>query len=165
MKSVKVAWVFLAVLVVVFPLALRAQTQPAAPAADVIPETEIRALIDKYIDRYKAMDLDAFMAVFSKGAVENRMLPYADIKAFYKKTFDMTNQFLYHLDVKGIQSYTNSAFVSGRYEIIQTLKEGNEMVIHNGNIQWDLVKEEGSLKIRRINFGRDIKEKKFWKNL
>jgi ketosteroid isomerase-like protein len=165
MKIVKWVEILGVVFMLAFPFALQAQTQPAMPAAEVIPEAEIRAFIERYVDCYKALDINAYMALFSKEAVENRMLAYADIEALYERTFKMTNQFVYHLYVQAIQPYTKSAFVCGRYEIIQTLKADNEMRAYRGNIQWDLVREDGSLKIRRINFGRDIEEKKFWKNL
>lgn len=161
MKGKKVVCMLVGLLLLAIPKAPVAETQPA----DVIPEAEIRQFIDTYVDRYKAMDINAFMELFSKEAVENRMLPYDDIEAYYERMFARTNQFLYHLDIQAIQSYTRSALVSGRYEIIQTCKEDNEMEVYTGNIQWNLVREDGSLKIRRINFGRDIKEKKFWKNL
>jgi hypothetical protein len=157
MRFGKTAWICLSVLMLVIPIAVKAQT-PAqtpvpAPAAEVIPEAEIRQAIDQYIDRFKAMDLDLFMEVFSKQAVENRMLPYADMREAYGRTFKNSNQILYFLNILGIQSYTNSAFVNGYYEIIQTTKPDNEFKIYKGNIQWELVREEGGLKILRLNHG------------
>ncbi len=73
-------------MMLVIPITVKAQTptqtpaQAQVPAAEVIPEAEIRQAIDQYIDRFKAMDLDLFMEVFSKQAVDNRMLPYADMR-------------------------------------------------------------------------------------
>jgi hypothetical protein len=121
---------------------------------DAIREEEVRQFIDKYIDRYKAMDLALFMELFSRKGVENRMLPYADIRATHQKTFAESNQFLCHVTIYSIQPRAQSAFVTGRYKMIQTLKKGNKMKIFQGNIQWDLVREDGSLKIREINYGR-----------
>jgi hypothetical protein len=154
MRFGKTAWTCLLVLMLVIPVAAGAQTQAAATAPEVIPESEIRQVIDQYIDRFKAMDLDLFMDVFSKGAIENRMLPYADMREKYGLTFKNTNQILYFLNILGIQSYTNSAFVSGYYEIIQTTKPDNEFKVYKGNIQWEIVREEGGLKILRLNHGR-----------
>ncbi len=169
MRFGKTAWVLLMVLILGIPVAVGAQTpaQSPAPAAapEVIPEAEIRQVLDQYIDRFKAMDLDLFMDVFSKQAIENRMLPYADMREEYDRMFKNTNQVLYHLNVWAIQSYTNSASVSGRYEIIQTTKPKNEMKIFKGNIQMELVREEGALKILRLNYGNPIEEEKFWKFL
>ncbi len=152
MRFGKTAWTCLLVLILVIPIAVRAQTP--APAAEVIPETEIRQAIDQYVDRFKAMDLDLFMEVFSKQAIENREFPYADMREAYDRTFKDTNQILYYLNILGIQSYTNSAFVNGYYEIIQTTKPDDKFKVYKGNIQWELVREEGGLKILRLNHGR-----------
>ena len=169
MRFGKTAWTCLLVLMLVIPVTVRAQTpaqSPApAPAAEVIPEAEIRQAIDKYIDRFKAMDLDLFMEAFSEQAVENRELPYADIREAYGRMFKNTNQFLYYLNILGIQSFTNSAFVSGYCEIIQTTKPKNEMKVYKGNVQWELVREDGVLRILRLNHGKLLVEEKFWKNL
>ena len=160
MRFGKTAWTCLLVLMLTIPVTVGAQTPAQAPAqaqvpmAGVIPEAEIRQTIDQYVDRFKAMDIDRFMEVFSKRAVENRMFPYADMREAYDRTFKNTNQFLYFLNILGVQSYTNSAFVNGYYEIIQTTKPDNEFKVHKGNIQWELVREEGSLKILRLNHGR-----------
>ena len=165
MRFGKTAWTCLLALMLVIPLTVRAQTQALAPAAEVIPEAEIRQAIERYVDRFKSMDLDLFMEMFSKRAVENRELPYADIREAYDGTFKNTNQFLYYLNILGIQSYTNSAFVNGYYEIIQTTKPDNKMKVYKGNIQWELVREEGALKILRLNHGKRSEEEKFWKFL
>jgi hypothetical protein len=85
--------------------------------------------------------------------VENRMIPYADIREAYRMTVDGSRSIVYNLKIYSIQTYTESAYVRGRYEIIQTLKRGRTRVLR-GDIQWDLVREDGSLKIREVNYGR-----------
>ena len=165
MRYEKTAWTCLLVLMLVIPVTVSAQTPAPATAPEVIPEAEIRQAIDQYMDRFKAMDLDLFMDIFSKRAVENREIPYADIREAYGRMFKNTNQFLYYLNILGIQSFTNSAFVSGYCEIIQTTKPKNEMKVYKGNIQWELVWEEGGLKILRLNHGKLLVEEKFWKFL
>lgn len=156
MRFGKIVLALLAVSFLMGPVVLRAQTPSAPAVAPVIPEAEVQEFINKYIDRFKAMDHEAFMSLFSKEAVENRMLPYADIYNLYSKTFRMTNQFIYQLKIDSIQTYTKSAFVSGHYQIIQTLKENNEMKQFKGNIQWELIREDGSLKIVRLNYGNEM---------
>ena len=156
MRFGKKTWICLWVLMVVIPLAAQAQTPAPAPVAEVIPEAEIRQVIDQYVDRFKAMDLDRFMEVFSKRAIQNRMYPYADMREGYDRMFKNTNQFLYFLNILGIQSYTNSAFVNGYFEIIRTTKPDNEFKVYKGNIQWELVREEGGLKILRLNHGTEM---------
>ena len=161
MRQKKIVVIVLMVAISMFPAVLKAQTA-SAPAAPTIPEAEVRDVVNKYIDRFKAMDIDLFMELFSKEAVENRMVPYSDIRKSYERTFGMTNQFLYYLNFLVVQTYTKSAFVSGRYRISQTLAGGDEVKMFKGNIQWELVREGDALKILRINFGRDLEPSQSW---
>jgi len=165
MKFGKAAWTCLLALMLVIPVTVRAQTPAPATMAEVIPEAEIRQAIDKYVDRFKAMDLDLFMESYSKQAVENREFPYSDIREAYDRIFKDTNQFLFYLNILGIKSFTNSAFVSGYCEITQTTKPKNEMKLYKGNVQWELVREDGVLRILRLNHGKLLVQEKFWKNL
>ena len=103
MRQKKIVVIVLMVAISMFPAVLKAQTA-SAPAAPTIPEAEVRDVVNKYIDRFKAMDIDLFMELFSKEAVENRMVPYSDIRKSYEKTFAMTNQFLYYLNFLVIQT-------------------------------------------------------------
>ena len=75
------------------------------------------------------MDIDLFMELFSRKGVENRMLPYADIRTTYHEVFAESNQFLYYLTIYSIQTHARSAFVTGRYTLVQTLRRGNKMRI------------------------------------
>jgi len=141
---------FIVLLILVFPLSVKAQI-PQAVAVE-----EVKKFLDEYVNRYMAMDLNGFMALFSKDAVENRMLPYADIQKIYQKHFDQSKSLQYNLKILTIQTYARSAFASGRYEVIQNPKRGRTKV-YQGNIQFELVRENGSLKIRELNYGRDQK--------
>ena len=159
MRLAKIAVMVLMVSVFQFPFAVRAQTAPSTATAPVIPEAEVRQFIEQYIDRFKGMDLDALMALFSKEAVENRKWGYSDMREAYRKTFDTTKEFSYNLKIQTIQTYTRSALVTGRYEIIQTLKEvkdGSITKIYRGNIQWDLIRDDGILKVLRVNYGTGL---------
>jgi hypothetical protein len=156
MKWGRIAAVLLAFCFLLSPVMVMAQTVASAPLMPVIPEADVQDLINKYIDRFKAMDHEAFMSLFSKDAVENRMLPYNDMAGMYWKMFNATNQFLYYVTVDTIQTYTKSAFASGNYQIIQTLKEKGETRIYKGKIQWEFVPEGGSLKIIRLNYGNEM---------
>lgn len=156
MKWERVAAVLLAFCFVLSPVMVGAQTVASAPLMPVIPEADVQDLINKYIDRFKAMDHASFMALFSKEAVENRMLPYNDMADAYRKLFSETSQFLYHVKIDTIQTYTKSAFASGQYQIIQTLNESKETRIYKGGIQWEVVAEDGSLKILRLNYGNEM---------
>ena len=153
MKWVRVPAMLLAFGLVLSPVMVNAQTVASAPLMPVIMELEVRDLINKYVDRFKAMDHAGFMALFSKDAVENRMLPYNDMADSYAKMFGVTNQFIYQLKIDTVETYTKSARASGQYQIIQTLKKDNEMRVYEGKIQWEIVPEDGHLKIIRLNYG------------
>jgi hypothetical protein len=114
---------------------------------------EARQFIHEYTARFMKLDLDPFMELFSKKAVENRMLPYADIREAYRKTIEGSHSIAYNLDIDSIQTYARSVLVTGRYKIIQVFKKGGETVL-SGDIRLDLIREDGSLKIREVNYGR-----------
>lgn len=155
MRFRKIASICLVVLIPMLPLSLRAQVPPSFETPPAITEAEARRFLDEYIAQYMRMDINAFMVFFSKEAIENRMLPYADIRELYRRTFDNSDSLLYHLEIYSVQTYRKSSTVLGRYEVIQSLKGGGTRKVFRGNIQWDLTREDGSLKIREINYGRD----------
>jgi hypothetical protein len=154
MKSKHVVVISVLIGSILFPLSLGAEVAVSPGASDAISEQEVRQFIDTYVDRYKVMDIDLFMQLFSTKGIENRMLSYADIRTTYGKMFASSTQFLYYLTIHSVQTRAHSAFVTGRYTMVQTLKRGGRIRIFRGNIQWGLVKEDGSLKIREINYGR-----------
>jgi hypothetical protein len=156
MKRARVTAVLLAFCFILSPVIVGAQMVASAPLMPVIPEADVQDLINKYIDRFKVMDHEKFMSLFSKEAVENRMLPYKDMSDAYWKLFKETSQFLYHVKIDAIHTFTKSAYASGQYQIIQTLNESKEMKIFKGKIQWAFVLEDGSLKIYRLNYGNEM---------
>ncbi len=152
MKTITIIFLFL---VLLFPLPAKAQA-PVPPKIDQpVTEEEVRRFMDEYKARLTKMDLDAFMDLFSKEAVENRTLPYDDIRVAYQKTFANSKAITYHLEIYSVQAYQKSAFVSGRYELIQSLKGSKKKKVFQGNIQWNLIREDDSLRIKEINYGRD----------
>jgi hypothetical protein len=130
-----------------------AQISSSLEIKEAVTMEETRLFIDEYVTRFMKLDLDPFMELFSKEAVENRMLPYDDIRSAYKKTIAGSRSIIYRVKIYSIQAFTDSAFVSGAYEIVQAFKVGK--VVFKGNIQWDLVRENGSLRIREVNYGKD----------
>jgi len=140
-------------LISIFPISTKAQAPVPPEIPQAVTEEEVRRFMDEYTARYMRLDLDAFMDLFSKEAVENRMLPYADIREMYRKNFADSKSLQYNLNISSIQTHARSAFASGRYEIIQIPNKGRA-VVYRGNIQFDLIRENGSLKIREINYGR-----------
>lgn len=137
-----------------FPLITRAQVSaPAIPEA--VTEEEVRRFMEDYKERYVRMDLDAFMALFSRGAVENRALPYADIREAYRKLIEHSRSLVYELKIYPIQVYSRSAYVRGKYHITQFPKGRGGERVYQGEIQWVIIRENGSLKIREVNFGSE----------
>jgi hypothetical protein len=94
------------------------------------------------------------MTLFSKKAVENRMLPYADIRELYHKTFANSDSLRYRLKIYTIQPLIGHVLVRGQYELFQTIKRKTRVKTFTGDIQWNLIRENGSLKIMGINYGR-----------
>jgi len=131
-----------------------AQVSPdrAIPAA--VTEEEARLFVKEYTKRFTQMDLEPFMALFSERAVENRALPYSDIRWAYQQTIQRTHSIQYEYKILTIQTYSDRAFVSGRYRLTQTFK-GGRVRTFQGNIQWALIREGDVLKIREINYGID----------
>ena len=154
MKVYSILGVF-SIFILMLPLFTKAQIPSSPGAPQAVTAAEVRRFIDEYKIRFMRMDLDTFMDLFSKEAVENRMLPYADIREAYKKTIATSQSIMYHVEIYSVQTYTRSAFVSGRYGIIQILKRGSREKVFKSNIQWYLVRENGSLKIQEVNYGRD----------
>jgi len=157
MEIKKISFIFVIALFLGWPPSLRAQVPPPFESPPVIMETEARRFIDEYVDQYIKMDIDAFMILFSKGAIENRMLTYVDIRELYRMTFDNSESLKYDLEVSTIQIYKEGAAVMGRYEVIQALKGSPYKKVYKGNIQWELIREDGVLKIKEINYGRDYR--------
>ena len=150
----KVIFVFFLFLIFIVPLSIKAQVAPSSEIPQAVTVEEARQFIDEYTAQFMRMDLDAFMALFSMNAVENRMLPYADIRGAYQRTIQGNRSIQYDVKIHTIQTYAESAFASGRYQITQTLK-GGRVKTFKGNIQWVLAREGRALKIKEINYGID----------
>jgi hypothetical protein len=157
MEIKRISFVFLVVLFFGWTSSLWAQVPPAFETPPVITETEARRFIDEYVDQYIKMDIDAFMILFSRGAIENRMLTYADIREIYRLTFDNSESLKYDLEVFTVKINKDGAAVLGQYEVAQALKRSPYKKVYKGNIQWELIREDGVLKIKEINYGRDYR--------
>jgi len=131
-----------------------AQIAPEPGAPVKVTEQEVRLFVEDYTKSFTKLDLEPYMAFFSKGAVENRAFPFADIRRAYQKTVQVGHSIQYKVDILTIQTYPDGAFVSGRYRLTQTFQKGRARAFQ-GNIQWVLIHEGGALKIREINYGID----------
>ena len=154
MRPYKIIFISLIYFLVMNPLSVKAQVPPPYEIQKAITMEEARQFIDEYSARFMKLELDPFMDLFSKRAVENRMLPYADIRRAYQKTIAGSRSIMYQLKIYTIQTSLQSALVRGRYEIVQAFKRGGDTAF-KGDIQWDLIRENGVLKIREVDYGRD----------
>lgn len=153
MRLNKITLVFFVSFISIYPLCTGAQVPPSYEIQKAITKEEASQFIDEYSARFMKLELDPFMGLFSKKAVENRMLPYADIRRAYQKTIAGSHSIMYNFRIYDIQTFLRNALVRGRYEIVQTFKMGGETAF-KGDIQWDLIRENGVLKIREISYGR-----------
>jgi len=149
----KIILICLISFILILPFSGKAQVPPSREIQKAEIMEEARQFIQEYTARFMKLDLDPFMELFSKTAVENRMLPYADIREAYQKTIEGSRSIVYNLDIDSIQPYTRNVLVMGRYHITQAFKRGGKAVL-SGDIQWDLIREDGSFKIREVNYGR-----------
>ena len=154
MKFHKIIFVFFLSFISIYPLCAWAQVPPPPEIQKAVTMEEVRQFINEYTARFIKLELDPFMELFSEKAVENRVLPYSDIREAYRMTIAGSRSIGYGLDIYSIQTYTQSAFVTGRYKIIQAFKKGGT-VAFKGDIQWNLIQENGFLRIREINYGRN----------
>jgi hypothetical protein len=148
MKKKIFIWVFLWILIL--PLDIS-----SSESRREVTQEEAKQFIEEYIQRFMKLDLDPYMELFSKQAIENRVLPYADIEEAYRRTIQKTHSLLYKMTLYSIEPYTHSAFVRGRYEIVQRLKKKDRVVNLSGEIQFYLIRDNSFLKIREINYGKD----------
>ena len=153
MKLHKIISIFFISIILIHPFSIKAQVPPSRETQRVQTLEEARQFIYEYAARFMKLDLDPFMELFSKKAVENRMLPYDDIREAYRKTIEGSRSIVYNLDIDSIQMDARRVFVTGRYHLTQAFRKGGKTVLR-GDIQWDLIREDGSLKIREVNYGR-----------
>ena len=153
MKLNKIIFIFFIFLIPIYPFSVKAQVPPPREIQKAESMEEARQFIREYTTRFMKLNLEPFMELFSKKAVENRMFPYDDIREAYRKTIEGSRSIVYKVDIDSIQTYSQSAYVVGRYQITQGFKKGGKTVLR-GDIQWNLIRENGSLKIREVNYGR-----------
>ncbi len=137
--------------------------QKPAPSIAALPplphpfvkENEIRRFLASYIDRYINKDLEGFLSLFSSRALQNQRDGIDQIRKIYSRQFELYERFNYRLVDPKIEILEKTAKVRALYEIDQFSKRG-EVKKLRGEIEWDLVKEDGELKVLAIQY-RTIK--------
>ncbi len=157
MRFEKIVLIFVFAFVLSCPFSLQAQVPPSFEIPPAITEVDARQFLDEYMAQYMKMDINAFMVFFSKEAIENRLLTYADIREVYRRTFENSDSLLYHLEIFSVRVNKEGVHVTGRYEVTQGLRGSPLKKVFKGNIQWGLISENGALKVKDINYGRDYR--------
>ena len=115
-------------------------------------ETEVFLFLSRYIVAYEEGDIMKFMDLFSQYAIENNTLRYSDIRHFYRKNFE-ENRYNYVLKNVRLEKRADPIIVSGDYSI-KKASDNDKTIKANGVIRWTLNREEGALKIVRIDYER-----------
>ncbi|HWR58599.1 MAG TPA: outer membrane protein assembly factor BamD [Thermodesulfovibrionales bacterium] len=122
------------------------QTPPATPRNEV-PESDVGLFVEQYRSAYESGDIERFMSLYSKSAVENGMR-FDDIRRSYHKNFE-AGRYTYALR-------NQQALKSGDYValtgIFNIKKKGQDRIVTEGNIRWILVKEDAGLKIVKVEY-------------
>jgi len=74
------------------------------------------------------------------------------IKAIYIKFFDQSETLFYRLEEVKISISGSNAEVRGRYQVTQKLKNQQTEKLWRGNLRWELVKKDGTLKITVLDY-------------
>jgi hypothetical protein len=135
--------------------------KPTAPIAAVPPmphpfvkEQEVRQFFAKYVDRYTQRDIEGFLSLFSPMAMQNQKDRIEKIREMYSRQFELYERLKYQLKDPKIEILEKSVKIKASYEIEQFSRKGETKQVR-GDIEWDLVKEGGQLKILTIQYRHD----------
>lgn len=116
-----------------------------------ITAEEVEAFMELYSRIYARNDINAFMSLFSKSAVENNRLHYNEIREAYQETFsEKISYYRIHNMTTAINGQT--ATVSGSYDLSRYLSAANKWMHYSGKIQWRVTRENNMLKILNVNY-------------
>ena len=90
--------------------------------------------------------------MFSPRAVQNGRDGFDEIEKIYSHFFDQSKELRYHMEDTRIEIFQNAVQVRARYEIDQIMKKRGRKKAWRGESRWILVKEDGALKIRFLDY-------------
>lgn len=128
------------------------QFSQLTPPPLIATEQEVKQFFSQYRERYNRKDIEGLLSLFSSRAVQNGRDGFDEIKKIYSNFFVQSQKLRYDIEDMGIQIYQNAVEVQGRYKIDQTAKGGRKKKVWRGDIRWILLRENGSLKIRFLDF-------------
>jgi hypothetical protein len=101
---------------------------------------------------YAQNDIDAFLALFSSQAVQNKKDGLDEIKRTYTRFFKRSEELSYRMKDLTFEIYQNGVEARANYELDQVLKRRGEKRAWKGDIRWFLIRENGSLKVLSLEY-------------
>ena len=117
-----------------------------------ITKEEVRQFFGNYVEQYTQRDIDGFLSQFSLKALQNGRDGFDRIRKIYSDFFDQSEELRYHIDDMRMQIYQNTVHVIARYKVDQILKKEGKRGTWRGDIHWILVRENGALKVRYLDY-------------
>ncbi len=131
------------------PAAGEKSEKVVGPSSERTADNEVNLFMEQYVTAYEAGDIDKFMSLYSKSAVENNNLHYDDIRRAYQKSFS-GGHYKYALSNLQMGKGDNRIMLSGVY----ILRKADGGAVSRGNITWTLSKENGVLKIIKVEYNK-----------
>jgi len=109
--------------------------------------------MQRYVRAYTNNDLNAFLSLFSRSALENNTLTYNEIRNAYSETFsEKIKQYkIINMDIK---TDGQTAIVSGIYNVNRYISTHDRWVRYSGKIVWKLIRENHQLRIISTNYDK-----------
>jgi curved DNA-binding protein CbpA len=118
-----------------------------------ITKEEVEEFMQRYVRAYTKNDLNGFLSLFSRSALENNTLTYNEIRNAYSETFsEKINQ--YKIINMDIRTDGQTATVSGIYNINRYISAQDRWVRYSGKIVWRLIRENNQLRIISTNYDK-----------
>ena len=127
------------------------QDEPSSPIATA---EEIQLFIADFAERYNQQDIRGFLSLFSSRAIQNGRDGFDDIGKVYSSLFRDSRELRCQVEdmrIDIIEIYQN-AFVTARCEMVQIPKQRKGKRVWKGDIRWVLVRENGDLRIRYVDY-------------
>jgi len=122
------------------------------PSSLIATENEVKHFLAIYVDRYDQKDIEGFLSLFFSKAVQNGRYGFNEIKKIYSDFFEQSYKLRYHMEDTRIGIYQNAVHIKARYKVDQILKKEQKKKVWKGDIRWILVRENGILKIRYLDY-------------
>lgn len=128
------------------------QQQSVAKAEPENIERWVNLFISLYTRAYEEGDIEKFMSLYVRSAVENGRMNYDEIRRAYKHNFEKSR---YRYSLRNVQFRKNGddVIVAASYSINKSADAGGEALVQ-GDIRWILARKGGTLKIVKVDYER-----------